>query len=116
MLPLVAPGVSRPWLEWLDLSRFGLDQPVPVQYWRYMSALLRGDFGESATTGRPVLEDVRLALARTDEHLELVVAWWQRISLERRRADDLAYAPHSASARFTLKRHLGYSPAGIRKH
>src|SRR5919106_2905537 len=37
--------------------RMGLDQPVPVQYGRYLSALLRGDFGESATTGRPVLED-----------------------------------------------------------
>src|SRR5919198_187847 len=47
--------------------RMGLDQPVPVQYWRYLSALLRGDFGESATTGRPVLEDFRQRVPATPE-------------------------------------------------
>ncbi len=51
--------------------RMGLDQPVPVQYWRYLSALLRGDFGESATTGRPVLEDFRQRVPAT---LELTLA------------------------------------------
>lgn len=51
--------------------RMGLDRPVPVQYWRYLSALVRGDFGESATTGRPVLEDFRQRVPAT---LELTVA------------------------------------------
>jgi peptide/nickel transport system permease protein len=51
--------------------RMGLDRPVPVQYWRYLSALLRGDFGESATTGRPVLDDFRQRVPAT---LELTVA------------------------------------------
>ena len=32
----------------------GLDQPVPVQYARYMLNLLKGDMGESYKTGRPV--------------------------------------------------------------
>src|SRR5437762_2839430 len=37
--------------------QMGLDQPVVVQYGRYLRALLRGDLGESASTGRPVLRD-----------------------------------------------------------
>jgi peptide/nickel transport system permease protein len=51
--------------------RMGLDQPVHVQYWRYVSALARGDLGESATTGRPVLRDF---LQRVPATLELTLA------------------------------------------
>jgi peptide/nickel transport system permease protein len=51
--------------------RMGLDQPLPVQYWRYVSGLLRGDLGESASTGRPVLEDFRQRVPAT---LELTLA------------------------------------------
>src|SRR5947207_15255614 len=41
-----------------DMERqMGLDQPVVVQYGRYVGALLRGDLGESTSTGRPVLRD-----------------------------------------------------------
>ncbi|HEX6989269.1 MAG TPA: ABC transporter permease [Bacillota bacterium] len=39
-------------------ARFGLDQPVHVQYARYMGGLLRGDWGQSLRTGRPVLESI----------------------------------------------------------
>jgi peptide/nickel transport system permease protein len=49
----------------------GLDQPVVVQYWRYVSGVLRGDLGESAMTGRPVLTDL---LQRVPATLELTVA------------------------------------------
>jgi peptide/nickel transport system permease protein len=51
--------------------RMGLDQPVHVQYWRHVSALVRGDLGESATTGRPVLQDF---LQRVPATLELTLA------------------------------------------
>ena len=51
--------------------RMGLDRPVPVQYWRYLRGVLRGDFGESATTGRPVLDDF---LQRVPATLELTLA------------------------------------------
>src|SRR5881296_3522441 len=51
--------------------RMGLDRPVPVQYWRYVTGLLRGDLGESASTGRPVLEDFRQRVPAT---LELTLA------------------------------------------
>src|SRR5262245_66541338 len=34
----------------------GLDDPLPVQYGRYVAGLARGDLGESYLTGRPVME------------------------------------------------------------
>lgn len=64
--PLATPEHIR------EMERqMGLDRPVPVQYWRYLSGVLRGDFGESATTGRPVLEDF---LQRVPATLELTLA------------------------------------------
>jgi peptide/nickel transport system permease protein len=51
--------------------QMGLDRPLAVQYWRYVSGLLRGDLGESASTGRPVLEDFRQRVPAT---LELTLA------------------------------------------
>ena len=51
--------------------RMGLDRPVVVQYWRYLSGVLRGDLGESATTGRPVTRDL---LQRVPATLELTLA------------------------------------------
>jgi len=37
---------------------YGFDQPVHVQFGRYMGRLLQGDLGTSFQTGRPVLEDI----------------------------------------------------------
>ena len=51
--------------------RMGLDQPMVVQYGRYLSGLFRGDLGESHTTGRPVLEDL---IQRVPATLELTMA------------------------------------------
>jgi len=39
-------------------ARVGLDQPIPVQYVDWMSGVLRGDFGTSIWTGRPVVEEI----------------------------------------------------------
>lgn len=50
---------------------FGLDQPVAVQYWRYVTGLASGDFGTSILTRRPVAADLLAYLPAT---LELVVA------------------------------------------
>src|SRR5579862_3056608 len=36
--------------------RLGVDQPVPIQYFHWLSALLRGDLGVSFSTTRPVLD------------------------------------------------------------
>jgi peptide/nickel transport system permease protein len=51
--------------------RMGLDQPLHVQYGRYVTGLLHGDLGESSSTGRPVLTDFMQRLPAT---LELTVA------------------------------------------
>lgn len=64
--PLVSPEVVKE-LE----KEMGLDQPAWVQYWRYISGVARGDLGQSASTGRPVLEDFRQRLPAT---LELTLA------------------------------------------
>ena len=36
----------------------GLDQPIHVQYARFMGGLLRGDLGRSIRTGRPVVSEI----------------------------------------------------------
>lgn len=40
------------------IQQYGLDQPLYVQYWRWVKSCLRGDFGWSFTTERPVREVV----------------------------------------------------------
>jgi peptide/nickel transport system permease protein len=55
-----------------EISReFGLNRPLPAQYWHYATGLLRGDFGMSIYSRRPVLTDLEAYLPAT---LELVVA------------------------------------------
>jgi peptide/nickel transport system permease protein len=49
---------------------YGLDRPVVVQYFIWLGKLVRGDWGASVLTGRPVLDDVLIRLPVT---LELVV-------------------------------------------
>ena len=39
-------------------QQMGLDRPLPEQYWRYLTGILRGDFGASLRTNRPVIEDI----------------------------------------------------------
>jgi peptide/nickel transport system permease protein len=50
---------------------FGLDQPLHQQYWNWLMSLLRGDFGYSIRTGRPVLVEITERLPAT---LELAAA------------------------------------------
>jgi ABC-type dipeptide/oligopeptide/nickel transport system permease component len=38
--------------------QLGLDDPLPVQYGRYLGNLLRGDLGRSVRSNRPVLEEL----------------------------------------------------------
>ncbi|WP_037585678.1 ABC transporter permease subunit [Stenoxybacter acetivorans] len=39
------------------LARLGLDKPLIVQYWNYLSGIFHGDFGASFRTRTPVLDD-----------------------------------------------------------
>jgi len=59
--------------EYLALmeKEMGLDKPVYVQFWRYLSGVVRGDLGQSSSTGRPVFEDFRQRIPAT---LELTLA------------------------------------------
>lgn len=43
----------------------GLDQPVPVQFWRYLTGALRGDFGTSYSLNRSVSELIAAAFPNT---------------------------------------------------
>src|SRR5210317_1794616 len=44
---------------------FGLDKPIYVQYLKWLSNVLQGDFGDSLRTGRPVLAEVLYRLPLT---------------------------------------------------
>jgi peptide/nickel transport system permease protein len=46
-------------------EEFGLDQPLPVQYLRYVENALQGDLGRSARTGLPVADTIGHALPVT---------------------------------------------------
>lgn len=48
-------------------AKFGLDQPVPVQLYRYIALVLQGDFGISLYTQRPIIEDIATRLPATLE-------------------------------------------------
>ena len=50
---------------------FGLDQPLPLQYWNWLTSVLRGDAGYSIRTGRPVFLEIAQRLPAT---LELALA------------------------------------------
>jgi peptide/nickel transport system permease protein len=45
--------------------KLGLDDPVWLQYWHWLSAVLRGDFGTSMRTGQPVGPTMFVALSRS---------------------------------------------------
>jgi peptide/nickel transport system permease protein len=51
-------------------QEFGLDQPIPAQYWHYLTGILQGDWGRSILSRRPVLDDLRVYWPAT---LELVL-------------------------------------------
>jgi ABC-type dipeptide/oligopeptide/nickel transport system permease component len=51
--------------------RLGLDQPLHVQYVRYLKSVVRGEFGTSWITSQPVLQDIGQRLPAT---MELILA------------------------------------------
>lgn len=48
-------------------AEYGLDQPWPVQYLRYMEHVVRGDFGRSIISGQPILNEIARRLPITLE-------------------------------------------------
>ncbi|MBT9142852.1 MAG: Glutathione transport system permease protein GsiC [Dehalococcoidia bacterium] len=51
-------------------DRFGLDDPLAVQYFRWLSQIARGDFGRSIHTRQPVLD---MVLQRVPATIELTL-------------------------------------------
>src|SRR3546814_2967920 len=45
----------------------GLDQPVAVQYWRYLGRVVHGDLGTSPRTGQTVISEIKSRLPYTVE-------------------------------------------------
>jgi peptide/nickel transport system permease protein len=69
---MLAAGPNASAQEMAALSaEFGLDQPIAMQYGRYLAGLLQGNWGRSLQTRGPVLEDLRVYLPAT---MELVIA------------------------------------------
>jgi peptide/nickel transport system permease protein len=61
---LVPPEASRE-VAAMIRERFGLDQPVYIQYLRWLQAMASGDFGTSIFTNQPVAEELFSALGNT---------------------------------------------------
>ena len=51
-------------------QEFGLDDPLWMQYWNYVTGIVQGDWGRSILSRRPVLDDLRVYWPAT---FELVV-------------------------------------------
>ena len=69
--PLVAnlgqAAMSDPTIVEAYQKKWGLDQPLPVQYFNYMKNLLHGDLGTSIRTRQPVIEDLARYIPATFE-------------------------------------------------
>ena len=62
-------------------ARLGLDQPVPVQYVRWLGAALSGDLGYSYTSARPVLTQILERLPATLELMFVAFAFAALVAL-----------------------------------
>ncbi len=54
-------------------EKYGLDQSLPVQFWRFVSHALQGDLGTSISTATPVTSMLRTALPVTIELAALAI-------------------------------------------
>ncbi|MGY4707226.1 nickel ABC transporter permease [Candidatus Bipolaricaulota sp. J31] len=63
---MAGPHATRELVERIRKD-FGLDQPLHIQFFRFMAGLLRGDLGRSIRTQRPVLLEIWERLPHTME-------------------------------------------------
>jgi len=56
-------------------AKYGLDQPMPVQFVKWLTALLRGDFGVSMVNKSPVIDELLRRLPVTAEIAVLTLAF-----------------------------------------
>jgi ABC-type dipeptide/oligopeptide/nickel transport system permease component len=60
------PAATKEAIEQIRV-KLGLDQPLPVQFVRYVGDLVRGDMGSALTTGQPVAAEIRARLPASAE-------------------------------------------------
>jgi peptide/nickel transport system permease protein len=60
------PAATKEAIEQIRV-KLGLDQPLIVQFGRYVGDLARGDLGNSLTTGQPVAQEIRTRLPASAE-------------------------------------------------
>src|SRR5437660_2356097 len=60
------PAATKEAIEQIRM-KLGLDQPLYVQFVRYISDLARGDLGNSLTTGQPVAQELKTRLPASAE-------------------------------------------------
>jgi peptide/nickel transport system permease protein len=64
MVNLLPPDASPADVAYLR-KLYGFDQPVPIQYAKWLVRAVTGDLGTSLQTGRPVISEVGRALSNT---------------------------------------------------
>jgi len=60
------PAATKEAIEQIRV-KLGLDQPLVVQFARYVKDLARGDLGNSLTTGQPVVQEIKTRLPASAE-------------------------------------------------
>ena len=60
------PAATKEAIEQIR-AKLGLDQPLVIQFVRYVGDLAHGDFGTSLTTGQPVGAEIRARLPASAE-------------------------------------------------
>jgi peptide/nickel transport system permease protein len=62
-------------------ARWGLDEPLPIQYLTYIANVVHGDLGDSLYTNRPVLDDLRDYMPATIELATMTILFSVAISV-----------------------------------
>lgn len=66
VLAIVGPDADRSTYEQV-YRQLGLDQPLAMQFGRYLAGLAQGDLGSALLTGSPVVDDLKRVLPATIE-------------------------------------------------
>src|SRR5690349_14770562 len=72
---------QRPEIVAAFKARWGLDQPLYVQYLKFVTGLARGDLGESINTRRPITTDIASFLPATIELSTMAILFALTIGL-----------------------------------
>jgi peptide/nickel transport system permease protein len=77
---LAGPGATPEQVQQIRAD-LGLDQPLPIQYLRYLGDLARGNLGRSIQTGQPVANDLIQRLPATLELALVTMAVYIALSI-----------------------------------